>query len=209
MSACPYDQQQCESPRCMDPKSEAFDPKCVRVCAIRAPDLVPESMKASPRIFLAGPIIGAPDWQKEATELIEKLWNGPPIVVANPRRPGFFSDDTFTSQVEWEHEHIWKTLSQGVMLFWMPVSNGGGDYRSYAKTTRFELGFVFGVRKGASPPADLVVGIEQGFPGARYLRKTFGDKDPSVPIRSSLEDTVRQTLYTLAFAIGFQMVAAR
>jgi hypothetical protein len=45
--------------------------------------------------------------------------------------------------------------------------------------------------------APLVVGIEEGFTGARYNRRRFAQDCPEVPIESSLEETCRAALRAL------------
>lgn len=76
---------------------------------------------SGPLIFLAGPIRGAPDWQKEATEILKKLTLD--IHIASPRRP-IKSDDEFTEkdyheQVEWEHHYLDYAAKHGLILFWL------------------------------------------------------------------------------------------
>ena len=40
-----------------------------------------------PDIFVAGPISGAEDWQKQAEKLLENIERGEELIIANPRRP--------------------------------------------------------------------------------------------------------------------------
>ena len=63
-----------------------------------------------PSIFLAGPIQGAEDWQKEAAETIEKV--APDINIANPRRPKKI-DLSYRDQVEWESFYLERSAALG------------------------------------------------------------------------------------------------
>ncbi len=155
----------------------------------------PEQQPVSrPLIFLGGPIQGAPDWQKQAIAFISA--EAPDIDIASPRRPtvteGEFAEDEYMKQVNWEHEHLAMAAMRGVTLFWLAAEAEHVPGRSYAQTTRFELGeAVTAHRYGGT---SVVVGIEKGFTNARYLRFTIGKKAPSIPLCDTLEDTCRQAI---------------
>ena len=118
-------------------------------------------------LFLAGPIQGAADWQAEAYQHLDRLWkplNGV-LMVCNPRR----SDDTwqfqFDQQVDWETHHLQLAAKQGILLFWLAKENVHICERAFAQTTRFELGEWF-----SKAPESVVIGMEEGFTGAKYIR---------------------------------------
>jgi hypothetical protein len=141
-----------------------------------------------PLIFLAGPIQGAPDWQAKAIAFIAAT--APDLDVASPRRAetgGEFGEDKYIEQVDWEHDHLAIAAGRGVILFWLAKEAIRIPERSYAQTTRFELGEAVTVHRYTG--AKVVVGIEDGFTNARYLRRTIGKKTPKIPLCSSLEET--------------------
>lgn len=153
---------------------------------------------SGPLIFLAGPIQGAPDWQKEAIEILKNLT--PDIHIASPRRSiesrGQFSEKDYHEQVEWEHHYLDYAAKHGVILFWLAKETENIPGRAYAQTTRFELGeavarhYINGVK--------VAVGIEKGFSNERYLRKTIMAKAPDIPLSDSLENTCKNALKFLS-----------
>lgn len=67
-----------------------------------------------PSIFLAGGITDCPDWQKDVVDLLQDV----PLVILNPRRAHFFSDDaTAREQITWEHTFLRKATA---ISFWFP-----------------------------------------------------------------------------------------
>jgi hypothetical protein len=142
---------------------------------------------AGPVVFLAGPIQGAPDWHRRAITLLRELDGY--LHVACPRHeypPGAFSHE---AQVDWETAHLRRAAREGVILFWLAREAEHRCDRAYAQTTRFELAEwkVRHERDGAN----LVVGIEAGFTGARYVRRRFSQDCPGVPVVASLEEACR------------------
>ncbi|MBI2626392.1 MAG: hypothetical protein HYW69_02240 [Candidatus Nealsonbacteria bacterium] len=143
----------------------------------------------SPIIFLAGPIRGAADWQGQATEYIKR--KKPQLNIASPRRLLITQDDfpepMFVEQINWEHYHLRMAAESGVILFWLAKELDHRCDRSYAQTTRFELGEAAAIHRFTG--AKVVVGIENGFTGGKYIRKTLAGKYPGIPVCSSLEET--------------------
>jgi hypothetical protein len=148
------------------------------------PDIMPVE---GPLLFLAGPIQGAPDWQAEALAWFQA--HAPNLAVASPRRqypPGVFE---YTAQVDWETYHLQRAAQRGVILFWLPREAVNVPGRCYGQTSRFELAEwkVRHERDGVR----LVVGVEEGFSGARYIRHRFSQDCPAVPLVASLEAACR------------------
>lgn len=134
------------------------------------------------RIFLAGPIQGAANWQEEAVKLLTAEWEKeknrlnrlpgirmPDLLIFNPRR----SDDTwkyeFEKQVDWETHYLAQAADSGAILFWLAKEYEHDCARAYAQTTRFEL-----AEWATKFDSDFVVGIEDGFPGAKYIKYRLG-----------------------------------
>jgi hypothetical protein len=138
-----------------------------------------------PLVFLAGPIQGAPDWQGEALAILGPV---PGLHVASPRRdlPGKreFTEGLYNEQVDWEHFHLERAGQDGVVLFWLAREVVHHCDRAYAQTTRFELAEAVTLHRCKG--TKVVVGIEEGFTGARYLRRTLTRKAPGIPVGSSL-----------------------
>jgi hypothetical protein len=141
-----------------------------------------------PLVFLAGPIQGAPDWQAEVIRLLGEL--APTLHVANPRREYLSGTFDYAAQVDWETHHLRRAAARGVILFWLAREVEPVPGRSYAQTSRFELAEwkVLHERDGVR----MVVGIEGGFSGARYVRHRFGRDCPGVPLCDSLEEACRR-----------------
>lgn len=117
-----------------------------------------------PSVFLVGPITNAPDWQQEAVKLLLPHAN-----VFNPRRPirvRFDQDqddvDFFNEQVEWELDYQEKA---NLIVAWLANSINSDSTRLIGRTTRVEVGWHVGRGK------PMLVGIEPGFPGEKYLHK--------------------------------------
>jgi hypothetical protein len=153
-----------------------------------APEVVPLE---GPLVFLAGPIQGAPPWQEDAARLIQSLDDR--LNVASPRRRGgefvLLDEAGYAGQVDWETRHLRRAAESGVILFWLARERELVPGRAYAQTTRFELGEW--KEQHRRDGVRLVVGIEAGFSGARYVRRRFGQDCPGMPLCDSLEETCR------------------
>jgi len=147
-----------------------------------------------PLIFLAGPIQGAPDWQERAIAFISS--NAPDLDVASPRRrdtkEGEFGENDYNIQVDWEHEQLIIAAETGTTLFWLANEAEQVPGRAYAQTTRFELGEAVTLHRLTG--INVVVGIDNAFTNARYLRRTISKKAPHIPLCTSLEDTCRAAI---------------
>lgn len=148
---------------------------------------VPED---APLIFLAGPIQGAPDWQADAIELIGSA--APEIWIANPRRT--YMDGTFVyeDQVDWETAHIRRAMALGTLLFWLAAPVENHPDRAYAQTTRIEIAEAKVRHEWLG--GNVVVGIEAGFSGERYIRRRWGQDAPDIPLCKSLEATCEKAV---------------
>jgi hypothetical protein len=97
--------------------------------------------------------------------------------------------------VDWETHHLRRAALDGVILFWLAREATHHCDRAYAQTTRFELA-EWKVRHERDQSA-IVVGIEPGFSGARYIRRRLFLDSPGVPIRESLAETCQAVLAVL------------
>ena len=140
---------------------------------------------SGPVVFLAGPIQGAEDWQSKATELIRKI--SPSLHIASPRKEYLDDEFVYEKQVDWETHYLRRAANNGVILFWLAKENKHNCERAYAQTSRFELA-EWKVRSEGEG-IKLVIGIEDGFTGARYIRRRFSQDSPYVSILDSLSAT--------------------
>lgn len=141
-------------------------------------------------IFLAGPIQGAIDWQSDAIKIIQG--KNKVVVVASPRRASFEKDFKYDEQVDWETHYLNEAAKKGVIMFWLAKENEHIPGRDYAQTSRFELA-EWKVRHQLEG-VKLVVGIDPGFSGERYIRKRLGQDCPDIEVQSSLESTCIKAL---------------
>lgn len=150
--------------------------------------IAPEYKEANyPLVFLAGPIQGADDWQAQAIDTLHTLDSS--ITIASPRRTVWENPETFNhgEQVDWETHHLREAGMHGVIIFWLAKQSELTKHRAYAQTTRAEL-FEW-KEKHIHSGAGLVLGIEPGFSGERYIRRRFEQDCPDIPIHTTLQDT--------------------
>jgi hypothetical protein len=157
-----------------------------------------------PIVFLAGPILWGPhEWHDRAASLIGTL--DPAIHVASPRRDpatsatlwnrredtagAEFPERAYNEQLDWETHYLRLAGTRGAVMFWLAREQLHNCDRPHAQTTRFEL--AEWKERAARDGAHVVVGIEPGFTGARYIRRRFEQECPAVPLCTTLEDTCR------------------
>ena len=147
-------------------------------------------------IFLAGPIQGARNWQKEAIKIIEKLAKGnnilDKITIASPRWEHLSNKVDYETQVDWETEYLNKASKTGVIMFWLEKEQEHYCDRAYAQTTRFEL--AEWKVKHQLLGANIVLGIDEKFTNRRYITRRFSQDCPNVNICISLEDTCKEAI---------------
>lgn len=144
-------------------------------------------------VFLGGPIQGAPDWQSEAIDIIHSMDSG--LMVASPRKE--YPEGTFVyeKQVDWETHFLNRAATQGVVMFYLAGQVTETPGRAYGQTSRFELGEW--KQKYQNGGVNLVVGIEEGYGNAKYIRRRLNQDCPEVPILDSLQGTCEKTVEIL------------
>jgi hypothetical protein len=141
-----------------------------------------------PLVFLAGPIQGAPEWQKEAVALLS---GSEEYDIANPRKTQKPEVSAYEKQVDWETYHLRKAALSGVILFWLAAAAYEVPGRAYGQTSRFELAEWL-VHSLDTPISFMVVGIEKGFGNERYIRRRCSQDYPELKLYSSLAETCEQ-----------------
>ncbi len=153
-------------------------------------------------VFLIGPILGTWEWQEYAKKRLKYLADQDTsdlvIVVYNPRQPQFtdmrdFTDDTFYSQVDWEHYHLALSGVKGVKLAWLANKTIESN-RNYCLTTLFEIGEIIGA---TGQHKNVVVGIEPGFTNEKYLHYTIAEKAPEIELANNLDTACDLTMQML------------
>lgn len=144
-------------------------------------------------IFLAGPIQGSSDWQKEAIAIISEAKKE--VTITSPRKEYLDGTFVYNDQVDLETHFLNQAAKNGVILFWLAKESENVPGRAYAQTSRFEIG-EWKVRNQLGL-AKLVVGIEEGFSGAKYIKRRFMQDCPGVEISDNLRDTCLRALNIL------------
>lgn len=138
-------------------------------------------------VFLMGPIQGAPEiWHEE----VAGLCKDPDIVFLCPKRKNnpkgsedkkeIFSDQMYKMQVEWETRGL---RLCDYILCWIPAPAKDIEGRSYAQTTRFELG------ENIARGKRIWVGASSEIPGRRYFQQKLSAYHLT-PLQSRPEDLV-------------------
>ncbi len=132
-------------------------------------------------VFLAGPIKGAPDWQKKAVQDLSDL----DIYLANPRRKNSANFD-FDTQINWESNFL---AASDIIMFWIPKKTTEIEGRDYAQTTRFELAEWAAKTRFNSTHKKIVVGIDNAFFGKSYIVKRLAEQN--IPVFNTYEETLQ------------------
>lgn len=141
-----------------------------------------------PLLFLAGPIQGAANWQHDAVRFLMQF--DATRHIANPRREYLTGEFIYDDQVDWETHHLRRAGECGVILFWLACEAEHTSNRAFAQTTRFEL--AEWKMRHERDGSRLVVGIDERFTGAKYIKRRFAQDCPSVPLCATLEEACRR-----------------
>ena len=150
--------------------------------------LPPRGPVAGPAVFLAGPVVAAPDWQADAAAILRERAgkNGRAVHAANPRGqavetvpgeelPGALLDP----QAAWEQRAFETCFRSGAILFCFPPAAEKIPGRDYGRTTRTELG-VWMARAQDRGQDNVIVLLDAKFQGAGYLRSVLASAFPRV-----------------------------
>lgn len=114
------------------------------------------------RVFLAGPIQGAPAWHEE---IINEL-GGLNVIINSPKR-AVKEDFNYDLQVEWETYHL---STDDIIVFYLAAEETKIEGRSYAQTSRFELGENLSRIKYTNSNQRVLIFGDKGFVGLSYLK---------------------------------------
>ena len=123
---------------------------------IKSPTPIPEDIGFS--VFLAGPMKGAPKWQRTVPKLAAGMGiDG--VTFFNPYRCQRWV--SWKKQVDWEAEGL---RMCDVALFWVPNQETAVEGRDYAQTTRMEL------LENLALGKKVILGIDTDIRAADYMR---------------------------------------
>ena len=134
---------------------------------------VPEKQETGlTKLFLAGSITGAPDWQKIIISKVKDF----DIAIYNPRRRNFSNNISGldVEQISWEHEYLEKA---DVVSFWFCKE-------TLSPITLFELGTYSKISK------PIVIGMDPEYLRRRDIEIQIGLVRPDVKIVYKLDDLV-------------------
>ena len=141
---------------------------------IKSPKKLPERKK-NWYIFLAGPILGAPDWQNSLPKI-----NGD-VTLLSPRRENY-DNFNYDEQVNWETIGL---RVADIILFWIPEEREKIKDHEYAQTTRTEFGEYLARGK------KVIIGIHNNFYGRRYFETKFKQYDNG-KVHNSINDCIKE-----------------
>lgn len=95
--------------------------------------------------------------------------------------------------MRWERFYREKAAENGVHLFWLAKEIEHDCNRAYAQTTRFEIAESLMLHLHSKYPVKLVVGMEEGFSGAKYIRYVL-EQEWEIPIFDNLADTCQSAV---------------
>jgi hypothetical protein len=154
----------------------------------------------TPLIFLAGPIMSAPNWQDEAIKiLLSKNFN---LTIASPRR-GIRDDiakyvlegesNYFLRQRGWERHYLDLASKTGAIMFWLPGEEKHDCNKVYGAITRLELG-QWMTRYSFDNSVRFCVGSDGKFPELNTNAYDLKIDAPDKQIKWSLEETCEEAL---------------
>jgi len=166
----------------------------------------PDSFYAkTPTFFLAGPVLGAGDWQRRMMSLIDKRMEQSLVVC--PCRydesdvlhkehafvSGKSAEVVFEHQTNWERYYLEHASRKGCIIFWLGCESKlspRNDGKPYSCDTLGEIGEWRG-HLMHNPNLHVVVGAEHDFPGLSVIKTNFlAALGVNFPIYSNMEATV-------------------
>ncbi len=153
-----------------------------------------------PLIFLAGPCVGAPNWQDIAINTI--LSKNGNVTIASPRwgiresisryiLPG--NDAYFPRSRAWERHYLEMASKTGALLFWLPGETEHACEKVYGAMTRLELG-QWMTRYRADNSVRICIGTDGKFSEFDTIKHDLSLDCPEITIKNTLEETCLEAL---------------
>ena len=148
-------------------------------------------------VFMAGPAQGCQDWQSEFIEKIQNelknIKSNKDIVLCSPRRLEKPKNFIYEEQIEWESYHLEKSAKQGLVVFWFAKESEKIEGRSFARTSRVEIGEW--MAKGQTIPGfKMIVGYEKGFDGFEYIEERLKKIDSQFEMSTNKNDMIDEVI---------------
>ncbi|MFA5066974.1 MAG: hypothetical protein WC466_02880 [Candidatus Izemoplasmatales bacterium] len=163
---------------------------------LRAPeyiDVVDSENNRDVFVFFAGPAQGCENWQEyfleHTKDQLKDLKTNKNIVLCSPRRVEKPKNFSYEEQVGWESFHLDKASRNGFIVFWLAKETEKIDGRSFARTSRFEIGEWFSVLK--EKQISIIIGYEKGFDGTEYIEHKFKTIDENFELIKSKEEMIK------------------
>lgn len=135
-------------------------------------------------IFLMGPIQGAEEWHDKFFKKISEIKTEKNIIIASPKRDNI-EDFIYSEQVDWESYYLDKAAKNGLIFCWLAKEKEILKGRSYAQTTRFEIGEFFSYKKKNN--LNIIIGADKSFNGTKYIEYKFKQLDEKFEILSDFD----------------------
>ncbi len=166
-----------------------------QITILRAPEQPLTTCMDDFTIFLAGPIQGADNWQEKLIKLLEKQLSEKNIkkniVIASPRRTEFIKTNfDYSEQVDWESMFLNRASDNGIVVFWLPKEKNKEENkgRSYAQTTRFEIGEFY------NKANNIIIGGSLQFDGIRYIKYKLSKNKKEFQFYTNLSDAANSII---------------
>jgi hypothetical protein len=171
--------------------------------------------------FLAGPIRGAGDWQKEAIKMIAAKDKNCYIVCpcrydenhelykySLAPKLGKKNLEKFPNQTMWERYYLELASYYGAIVFWLPLESKTNPRAKedgpYARDTMGEIGrwsirhsYGLGLKiKGRNKKrVNFIIGAEEEFPGLKVIMKNLNaDHGKKFKINNTLNSTINSAI---------------
>jgi calcineurin-like phosphoesterase family protein len=157
---------------------------------LRAPEYNPSLSNNSYVIFLMGPIQGATEWHESLIGKLEKEFENSEknIIVASPKRLEKTKDFKYAEQVDWESYYLEEAAKNGIIFCWLANEKEKIEGRTYAQTSRFEIGEWWVKSNGSN----IIIGADSKFDGIKYIDYKFKQNHPDFKLYDNLDDMIKK-----------------
>ena len=137
-----------------------------------------------------GPIQGATEWHESLIRKLEKEFENSEknIIVASPKRLEKTKDFKYSEQVDWESYYLEEAAKNGIIFCWLANEKEKIEGRTYAQTSRFEIGEWWVKSNGSN----IIIGADSKFDGIKYIDYKFKQNYPDFKLYDNLDDMIKK-----------------